>query len=159
MQAVQNPNPWLKKKRYVVDLKKQMAECEGNYIRLLKLLPDLEENDRWQFAISDESLHLGELAICVIERSKYTTLLRIWQKDSWGEWLNQPELSVRMYHDARLAEVVGYQKQRHLDGRYHYPNPKMRQPDEKMQINLFLAEWLSHLQQYGHSVDPIELSS
>lgn len=159
MQRVSNPNPWAKKKAYVVDLKRQMAECETNYLRLLKLLPDLEENDCWRFAVSDESLHLGELAIKVTERSKYTTLLRIWQQDSWGHWLSQPELSVRMYHDARMAEVVGYQKQRHFDGRYRYPNPKMRQPDEKMQINLFLAEWLTHLKNYGHSVEAVGLPS
>ncbi|WP_220495604.1 DUF1249 domain-containing protein [Oceanospirillum sediminis] len=155
MPVTDNPNPWLKKKAYVVDLKKQMAECEGNYIRLLKLLPDLDENDQWQFTVSDNAMHLGDLAIKVTERSKYTTLLRIWHQDDWGGWLQQPELSVRMYHDARLAEVVGYQKQRHFDGRYRYPNPRMRQPDEKMQINQFLAEWLNHLQQFGHSAEPV----
>ena len=34
----------------------------------------------------------------------------------------------------------------------------MRQPDEKLQINLFLGEWLSHLQQYGHLAEPVNLS-
>jgi len=153
----QQYNGWKAKKNYVVDLKKQMAECEVNYCRLLKLLPDLDDTQQWHFAVSDESLHLGEMAIKVTERSKYTTLLRIFQKDNWGDWLSQPELSVRLYHDARMAEVVGYQKQRHFDGRYLYPNTKMRQPDEKLQINLFLGEWLAHLTQYGHTVEPVNL--
>ncbi len=154
----QQHNGWRTKPNYAVDLKKQMAECEANYLRLMKLLPDLDESQQWHFAVSDESLHLGELVIKVTERSKYTTLLRIFQKDSWGHWLSQPELSVRMYHDARMAEVVGYQKQRHFEGRYLYPNDKMRQPDEKLQINLFLGEWLAHLQQYGHIAEPVNLS-
>ncbi|OPX56200.1 hypothetical protein SAMN02745127_00712 [Oceanospirillum multiglobuliferum] len=146
-----------RKKNYVAELKRQMAECDANYLRLMRLLPDLERCEHWQFAISDESVDLGVLNINVTERSRYTTLLRIYQQDPWGEWLDQPELSVRLYHDARMAEVVGYQKQRHFEGRYLYPNPKMRQPDEKLQINLFLGEWLAHLQQYGHSVAPVAL--
>jgi len=66
-----------------------------------------------------------------------------------------PELEVRVYHDARMAEVVSAGASRHLLGRYPYPNQAMYQPDEKSQLNLFLGEWLSHCLACGHEAEPI----
>ena len=61
---------------------------------------------------------------------------------------NHLAMTVRLYHDASLAEVVGsevtgYQKHRYLLPRYSYPNSAMHQRDEKSQLNQFLGEVLS----------------
>lgn len=60
-------------------------------------------------------------------------------------------LTVRMYHDAKVAEVV------HCTGldsgvlapEYLYPNKQMYQRDEKRQVNRLLGEWLDF---FAHSV-------
>ena len=61
-------------------------------------------------------------------------------------WLqhSQQTLNVRIYHDACVAEVMGYQKHRHFTSRYDYPNPDMFHKNEKQQLNKFLGEWLDH---------------
>jgi len=59
------------------------------------------------------------------------------------------ELTVRLYHDAKSAEVIEVQKQRRFDAVYDYPNEKMRQRDEKTQINRFLSEFLSMCLTHG----------
>ena len=41
-----------RKKRYVPDLMADMAECDANYIRLLRLFPDLRESDGLTFGVN-----------------------------------------------------------------------------------------------------------
>ena len=53
-----------------------------------------------------------------------------------------PTMTVRLYHDARSAEILDVTGQRQLQGFYDYPNVAMMQPDEKAQQNRFLAEFL-----------------
>jgi uncharacterized protein YqiB (DUF1249 family) len=53
-----------------------------------------------------------------------------------------PTMTVRLYHDARSAEILDVTGQRQLRGFYDYPNVAMMQPDEKAQQNRFLAEFL-----------------
>jgi uncharacterized protein len=57
--------------------------------------------------------------------------------------LPAPRLKVRLYHDAKAAEVIEFQHARRFAAVYPYPNPEMRQPDEKAQVNRFLGEYLS----------------
>lgn len=142
------------KVKYRVNLPLQMAECEANYVRLKKLLLNMSD-DRCQFAISKGAeawLH----TIQVIERSPYTTTLRLIQKADFarqGSWLQMPCLTVRMYHDACLAEVLAWEGHKRLRPRYEYPNQAMYQCDEKLQINLFLGEWLTLCLNQGHLLD------
>jgi len=56
--------------------------------------------------------------------------------------LLRPKMVIRMYHDARMAEVISNQDIRQVKPRYDYPNVHMHLPDEKQQINQFLKEWL-----------------
>jgi hypothetical protein len=58
-------------------------------------------------------------------------------------------MSIRLYHDARMAEVNSSQNIRWIKPRYDYPNKKMHLPDEKQQINQFLKEWLQLCLQQG----------
>lgn len=53
-----------------------------------------------------------------------------------------PRMIIRLYHDARVAEVLSTQDIRQVKPRYDYPNNQMHQQDEKQQINQFLNEWL-----------------
>lgn len=143
-------------RRYVPDLKKMAAACEGNYIRLNKLLPEFELGYEKSFLISGDSVidnpaHQARIIIKVIESFTYTSTVEVIQQGLCPEWIQPPSMAVRLYHDARSAEVISYQNQKRIHGKYQYPNPQMRMPDEKAQLNQFLAEWLTHCLKHGHA--------
>jgi len=151
-----------------IDLIRQMAECDANYIRLLKLVPQLRALHRGrrqpsilepgsllaEFVIADGRDGRGEtvVEVRVIETFKYTTTLEITQQPAAGKWLTNPTLQVRLYHDACTAEVTAYQNHRNFRPRYAQPNPCMYQRDEKIQVNRFLGEWLTLCLQAGRSL-------
>ncbi len=132
-----------------------MAQCEANYWLLLKLTPGLGAREHWQFAV-EQGASSWEMRIDVTERMRYTTTLRVSREDDTGsDWLQSPQLQVRLYHDANLAEVIAWEGHRRLEAKYEYPNKRMYQADEKSQFNRFLGEWLSHCLKNGHSLDDI----
>ena len=58
------------------------------------------------------------------------------QTQAAGPWLNDPMLKVRLYHDARMAEVISARNHHYIDNN-DYPNWRMHLPDEKFQLNRF----------------------
>lgn len=142
----------LLRERYRVDLVELQAACEANYARLLRLLPDMRTaQEERRVALSQGDQLLGVLVLQVLETCPYTTTLQVSQEHSLP-WLPVPRLEVRVYHDARMAEVVSAQNARRFRSIYSYPNAAMHQPDEKTQLNLFLGEWLSHCMACGHEL-------
>ena len=144
-------------KRYSIDLPAHMAECDANYLRLKKLFPSLRERDASSFGI-DINGNVLEIKLEVVERSRYTSLVRLTQLPV-APWSRKPSITIRMYHDARNAEVVEYQGKRHFRAVYDYPNEDMRHPDEKAQINRFLVEYLSLCLTHGIAVDVTVLAN
>ena len=136
--------------RYKVDLKTFMAECEANYYCLCKLMPGQDVKDLHGLVLPGQ----GEVLIKVRERTAYTSLVEISQvaDSEVNTWLKMPCLKVRLYHDAKLAEVVSFEGSRNVRPRNYYPNHHMHQPDEKAQWNHFLAEWLGIAIRYGLAV-------
>lgn len=51
-------------------------------------------------------------------------------------------MTVRMYHDAKVAEVMNCAGHGTFEPEYSYPNKNMLQRDEKRQVNQLLGEWL-----------------
>jgi uncharacterized protein YqiB (DUF1249 family) len=143
------------KGRYRIDLPAHMAECDANYLRLMKLAPDLDARDARELILT-----IAEQALLVrirlVERCPYTSLVELTQATSQGGLLFElplPRLVIRLYHDARSAEVVEFQNGRRFDAIYPYPNPEMRQRDEKAQINRFLGEYLSLCLSHGAATE------
>jgi hypothetical protein len=138
------------KKRYRIDLPAHMAECDANYLRLMKLFPGLREEDLSVFGVMlGEHPHRVELK--VVERGPYTTLVELEQLPR-APWNSRPRMLVRLYHDARSAEVVECHGARHFRPVYEYPNQHMHLPDEKVQVNRFLTEFLSVCLSHGVAV-------
>ena len=79
--------------------------------------------------------------LSILDRSKYTSVVAIEQKPEL-KWGANPRLKVRLYHDTKSAEVIEYQDQNRFRSHYDVPNKRMRQTDEKVQLNLFLGEYL-----------------
>lgn len=142
------------KPNYHVNLIRLQALCEGNYLRLMRLLPDLSKQEHFHLPVKHrkgENNRLEWLAIDVLERAPFTTLLRLKMDASWGKLFKIPETEVRLYHDVRMAEVISRNTRQTIQPRYDYPNAKMHQPDEKEQHNQFLAQWLDYTLPTCHS--------
>ncbi len=186
----------MSKSSYSIDLIKQMAECDANYIRLLKLVPHLQayrdnsfaemallknstgdkeifdriknsaepekllEGLLVEFCIADQISYGAKVTveIEIVEAFKYTTTLEIRQKPVLKKWMTNPSMLVRVYHDANTAEVISYQGHKNLQARYEQPNAKMYHSDEKMQVNMFLGEWLTHSLKVGTSNEALAIT-
>jgi uncharacterized protein YqiB (DUF1249 family) len=123
-------------------------------LRLLASNNDEEKvGDERHFFISDFLAFNTQ----ILEVTRYTSLLTISQalpylaqnhrckkENNSIEFAHilRPKMTIRLYHDARVAEVISNQDIRQVKPRYDYPNVKMHLPDEKEQINQFLKEWL-----------------
>ncbi|PCH63108.1 MAG: hypothetical protein COC19_01655 [SAR86 cluster bacterium] len=162
----------MSRSQYSVDLIKQAAECDANYIRLLKLVPALQQireqalakvtikpgsvrQKLFKFCVSEWGVNAEniEVEIRIIEEFKYTTTVELILKPIFKQWMSKPSLLIRVYHDASTSEVISYQGHRNFLPRYSLPNAKMYHRDEKMQVNQLLGECLSQCLQTGRCAD------
>ena len=147
----------MKPATYRPNLSNLMNLCEVNYMMLLRLLADKEQvGEQRDFFISD----FLSYRIQVNEVTRYTSLVTMRQNctvlANALTNLLKPKMVIRLYHDARMAEVISNQDISQVQPRYDYPNKKMHLPDEKQQINIFLKEWLQLSLQLGQS--PVALT-
>ena len=134
------------------DLPALMELYELNYIRLRQLVPDLD-------AVRDQSTSTVSgalnLHLTVRERCKYTSTLHLtYQFTDSGGSFPAPDIVVRMYHDAQLAEVIsrGGRQSRH-----HAEYDRLRNQysiEVKWQVNRFLHKWLGYCLHHGHAFSP-----
>ncbi|QFI56736.1 DUF1249 domain-containing protein [Aeromonas simiae] len=126
--------------------------CEVNYMTLMRLLPrDLNPGSERSYQVG-ESL---QFQLRVLEESRFTSTVALTQHNpELPVWL-QSRIEIRLYHDVRMAEVCAAQQISRLQPRYDYPNDGMHQPDEKAQVNLFLADWLNFCLRHGVSLAKI----
>jgi uncharacterized protein YqiB (DUF1249 family) len=124
---------------------------ERNYSALNDMLciSQVVEQGRAEFELAGTRIEL-----ILLERSRYTLLVGIRQSFTARDderLLTDLHFKVRLYLDAKLAEVVSYQGQQPLRARYPFPNKRMYYPDEKRQTNLVLYDWLSHCSRLNFS--------
>lgn len=127
------------RKKYVPSLANLQAVCAANYGRLQRLLPQVDEqNMAYCFAVGSNLSY----AIVIQQCEPYTTTLEMRQVSNGLADYLQPVMQIRLYHDARLAEVLGFQHMGKFRPSYQYPNQLMHQKNEKELVNHFLGEWL-----------------
>jgi len=119
----------------------------------MKLFPRLLEENVSVFGMAIGQ-HPYQVRLEVLERGPYTTLIELRHLQE-ASWALQPRLRVRLYHDARSAEVVEFQGARHFRPSYVYPNHQMHLPDEKAQVNRFLSEFLSVCLAHGIAISEL----
>jgi uncharacterized protein YqiB (DUF1249 family) len=137
-------------KPYHVDLAELMRVYETNYAKLNALLPNQPSvGDVRSYQVANMAYQLE-----VNEITKYTTLIDVSQCDSQPIF-PLPKMTVRLYHDARVAEVCASEQISRVKARYDYPNTKMMQKDEKFQLNQFLSDWLTFCLRHGISRAPV----
>lgn len=129
-----------------------MELYELNYIQLRQLVPDLDAVQKHSVSRVNGALNLY---LTVRERCKYTTTLHLTYQfnDNTGEF-PAPDIVVRMYHDAQVAEVIsrGPKRSRRADAydRFHH----QYSIETKWHANRFLHKWLGYCLHQGHAFSP-----
>ena len=118
-----------------------MTIYESNYIKLKCLVSTLEffEGIAISRTRNDCDLHLD-----LLSRGPYTATLKLtyWFEELEGELTPDPNLTVRVYHDARLVAVLGG-----VDHHHHHKLCKLSgahslELDRRWRSNVMLNKWL-----------------
>lgn len=122
---------------------------EENYRLLSTLLQEwCEEEPVLRLGVGEEE---ALLEIRLQERGRYTTILQLAMPlPLGGLQLPALQMELRLYHDARVAEVTAYQGCRRLPAPYQVTRHGRWQMDERRQVNLLLHELLRYCQRRGY---------
>jgi uncharacterized protein YqiB (DUF1249 family) len=127
-----------------------MTLYESNYIKLHQLGSAMA----WPAdAIVSSSPRDNDLHAEIVRREPYTTTLRLtyWFDDA-GVSAADPDIVVRIYHDARLAEAVSRgEAHRHVKLR-ELAKSSNAELDRRWRLNMLLNKWLDYLFEVGHSL-------
>ena len=127
-----------------------MALYESNYLRLLRLLPEIERLDGcFRSRVAGEC----DLHIEILERCRYTlTLSLTYHLETDEGMFTDPDMTVRVYLDCQLAEVMQIgDLQRHAALK-ELSREHRRELDLRWQRNVILNKWLEYLSDQGHLV-------
>lgn len=127
-----------------------MTIYESNYVKLERLLlgVDLSREDWISASTEDCDLHLK-----LLRSERYTTTFKMtyWFDDGVAEGpVADPDLIIRIYHDAALAEGAG--------GRHSHQHRVLRELarvhrvelDRRWRTNVMLNKWLDYVLHMGH---------
>lgn len=125
-----------------------MALYESNYLRLLRLIPEIERLDG---CFRSRVAGACDLHVEILERCRYTvTLGMTYHFECEGGTLADPDMKVRAYLDGRLAEVMSIRgADRHTELR-RPAREHRRELDERWKRNVVLNKWLEYLTDQGH---------
>lgn len=136
-------------RKYVPHLPSMQALCEVNYSRFLRILPDCDTEElSYRFSVGAQLCY----QITIVESARYTSTVTIEHTNTATPAYLKPAMTVRLYHDARMAEVISSQNTGAFAPSYGYPNRDMHQRNEKHMVNVFLAEWLQFCLQQNPQV-------
>lgn len=119
--------------------KEPMWFFERNYIYLRELFPEIMDLSSETLVYRDK---LKSVKINCLEVSRYTTLISLNLIFTKCPQVPPVEMSIRLYHDAEVADVVTYQNISRLVAPY-FSTEKDTDKDHKRQANILLYELLS----------------
>lgn len=125
-----------------------MEMYEENYLALRRLCPDLHRQADTSVSRVEGAM---DLHLTVLERTRYTTSLRLTYSFGGRDAPQlQPDLRVRLFHDARQAEVLGRHCRR--TGEDLVIDRIAGQPGLgcRWRHNRFLFKWLRYCLRQGH---------
>ncbi len=127
-----------------------MSIYESNYLRLLRVIPELERLDGYYQSrvAGDCSLHLE-----ILERSRYTVTLSLsYFFFENGQRIADPDMKIRAYLDGHLAEVMSQDSShRYLPLRRRWRAYRCELND-RWRRNIVLNKWLEYLVDQGHLI-------
>lgn len=129
-----------------------------NYKRLLKIIPDLEQNlSENKHGLHGKSSVTGymDLHFDLLNSGKggYFAALSHYYKQN-GDMIPDPDMVIRIDVKNQTVEALTYQDVYGYKEVYdNYMNPKTVMPSEKKAQNSFLTNWLRNLIQQGHEIE------
>ena len=127
-----------------------MTIYESNYLRLQQLLPDYEQFEEPRFSRShrDCTLYLN-----LVERHAYTTTVKLTYlfAEPTGT-IADPDLTVRIYHDARLVEAMDSCAEHRHSKLQEIASQHCSELDRRWSRNMMLNKWLDFLIDMGHDL-------
>ncbi|MDX1654149.1 MAG: DUF1249 domain-containing protein [Candidatus Competibacteraceae bacterium] len=120
---------------------------ERNYIGIRRLVPVIPPAGVCLISRVSGGL---DLHLSVLERFPYTSELELtYHFQRQGQRLAEPQLRLRVYHDARLAEVMSAHL-RHWPAFQAEGSEAYSQLYARWHVNRFLYKWLSYCLHQGH---------
>ncbi len=123
---------------------------DSSFRRLLRLAPQLRQ---MRGSFTSRVAGALDLHLSVIEKFKYTTTILLTYEFAGGAGaLAEPNVTIRLYHDARLAEVIS-DARRHRSRTTHHCHRRGGSPSElerKWEQSRFLQKWLGYCLRQGH---------
>ena len=119
--------------------KEPMWFFERNYTYLREIFPEIIELDSNALIYRD---NLKSVKIHCLEVSRYTTLISLSLIFTQCPKIPPVEMTIRLYHDAEVADVISYQNITRLVAPY-FSNEKETHQNHKRQANILLYELLS----------------
>lgn len=126
--------------------------CEANFERLFRLVPNLASLPASAVAKAEGKplLHLE-----MLEQSPYTLTLEL--SHCFGsESLLEPAVKIRVYLDARAAEVLSDHARPHVHQALRQGTKAHEVMDYKWTLNYFLSRWLDHCLASEYRFRPVQ---
>ena len=121
---------------------------ESNYVRLMRLAPEL---DSMQGAVVSRVAGALDLFLMVEERFKYTTSIVLTYRFEHDEGMDlEPRARIHIYHDVRAAEVVSHSRRRRSKPFLGWRRGYMPEVQRRWTMNRFLNKWLRFCAHQGH---------
>lgn len=116
--------------------------CESNYQKLLKLIPDLPGLQKTAIGFAP---HHSTLYLELIDRAPHTMTVELSHCfDHEHHQLWEPAVKIRVYLDARVAEVLSDHVRCSVADVFKDPGLCGEIMNYKWRLNYFLQKWLDH---------------
>ena len=121
-----------------------MELYEKNYMLIRLLVPELKSLKNPSYVSQPDGLLPLELSC--IEHNRYTTTFKLtYLFSSASRHDREPDLTIRLYHDARTCEVMSG-----LIPSIRTESRRTRDLDDGYRLNRFLHKWVSYCLRQGH---------
>jgi uncharacterized protein YqiB (DUF1249 family) len=127
-----------------------MTVHHRNYLKLLRLLPDLDQLQAGAF-LRLEAAGFMPLTVDILHRRGSRLLLALAHHfEAQGDLVPDPDMELRADLEARTVEALTYQDAQRFD--HVYARPGRMQVDLRRSLDDFLSLWLSNLHAQGHRI-------
>jgi len=133
-----------------------MTIYESNFIKLLHLSADIRAlPETAESVIISTSEQDCDLHLTVLRQEPYTTTVNLtyWFEEESASPVADPDLTLRIYHDANLVEAIS--------GRQEHCHPQLKalavahsaELDRRWRNNVMFNKWLDYLLEMEHGFD------
>lgn len=125
-----------------------IALYEGNYFRLMRLVPELDDLNG---TVVSQVAGALDLYLTVLDRFKYTTELALtYQFDEPDGAVAEPNARICVYHDVKAVDVISHCRRRRTHSVRPWRRGHVPEIDRKWELNRFLNKWLGFCLRQGH---------